>query len=525
MMWGSNEDQWVDYSPANVAGFRRWLRARYGSDAGLRAAWRDPAASIESAAPPTRAERAASRLGSMRDPALEQRAIDYVRYTSDLVADTIGAFAKAIKEATGRRKIVGAFYGYILQLCGEQRQQNAGHHSLGKVLANPDIDFLCSPTSYAFRQLGGEGTSHFMSLLGSVQAHGKLWFNENDVRTSLSGGSVGEWGRAANVAGDILQQEKELANAIVNGAAQWWFDVGGNRYDDPSLMRRIGQLTVNAAEAVELDRTPVDEIAFVTDETGPAWLRIGDPLGAWLQVQQVPTLRRIGAPVGDYLADDAPALHGRKLFIFPTSFAPTEAGRKAIDALKRDGHVLVFLDAPGLIRNGRLDEAGMEELTGIRLRLSRDPHALRVTLGGGSPLIAGMQGRTMGTDQRTFPVVWADDGEAETLGTLDDGRPGFVCKRFADWTAVFCAAPSIDLAVWVRLAEMAGVHRYIDTPDVVWASRNLIGVSVKEPGPRTIRLRAPAAVRDLWTGRLLASGAREFTAEFGDRATRVFVVK
>lgn len=525
MMWGSNEDEWVDYSPANVAGFRRWLRARYGSDAALQAAWHDPHASLDHAAVPTRAERAASTFGALRDPASEQRPIDYVRYTSDLVADTICTFARAIKQATGGKKIVGAFYGYILQLCGEQRQQNAGHHALGTVLQCSDIDFLCSPTSYAFRQIGGEGTSHFMSLLGSVQAHGKLWFNENDVRTSLSGGQTGEWGRPANVAGDLLQQDKELANAIVNGAAQWWFDVGGNRYNDPALMRRIGELTARANEALKLDRAPVDEIAFVTDEAGLAWLRVGDPLGAWLQVSQLPALRRIGAPVGDYLATDLPRLHDRKLFIFPTSFAPTDADRRAIDALKRDNHVLVFLYAPGLYRDGRIDEAGMEALTGIRLRLSRDPQALRVTLTGASPLVAGLAGQPMGYERRTFPIVWADDPASETLGALDDGRAGFVVKRFPGWTAVFCAAPAIDQRVWVRLAELAGVHRYIDTPDVVWARRELIGVSVNDPGPRTITLRAPAAVRDLWTGELLATDARQFTADFADRATRVFVIR
>ena len=40
-----------------------------------------------------------------------------------------------------------------------------------------------------------------------------------------------------------------MANVLTNGAAQWWFDVGANRYDDPTLMRRIAELTVNAVFA------------------------------------------------------------------------------------------------------------------------------------------------------------------------------------------------------------------------------------------------------------------------------------
>ncbi|MCD6352033.1 MAG: beta-galactosidase, partial [Armatimonadetes bacterium] len=350
MMWGANENQWVDYSPANQARFRQWLRTRYGDVEALRRAWGDPQVTFETAQIPTKAQRQACQFGCLRDPAREQQVLDFYLYNSDLVADTICYFAHAVKEITHRRKTVGVFYGYLLQLCGEQRQQNAGHLALEKVLASPDVDFLCSPTSYYFRQLGGEGTSHFMSLFGSVRLHGKLWFDENDIRTSLSPGKLGGWGKPADVAGDFLQQDKELANVLVNGAAQWWFDVGGNRYDDPRLMAHIAGLVRSADRALQVNREPVDEVAFAVDEDSLTYLRVGDPLGRWLLVSQLPALHRLGAPVGHYLTADLPRLRGHKLFIFPTSFAPSARDRQAIEALKRDGHVLVFLFAPGLYR-------------------------------------------------------------------------------------------------------------------------------------------------------------------------------
>ena len=268
---------------------------------------------------PVATRRLHTELGALRDPAKEQPVIDFYLFNSELVADTICHFARAIKEITKGEKVVGAFYGYTLQLCGEQRQQNAGHLALGKVLASPDIDFLCSPTSYFFRQVGGEGTSHFMSLAGSVRLHDKLWFDENDIRTSLCPGQPGDWGKPADVAGDILQQDKELANVFVHGAAQWWFDVGGNRYDDPVLMRRIGELTAKASEVLNVDRTAVDQVAMVVDEKSLCCLRPGDPLGAWLLVQQIPALSRIGSPVGHYLVTDVPRITDRKVFLLMTS--------------------------------------------------------------------------------------------------------------------------------------------------------------------------------------------------------------
>lgn len=522
MMWGGNEGEWVDFCPANTKRFQQWLRARYATDAALQAAWGNPEVTLATAAVPPKAQRQRTELGSLRDPAREQAVIDFYLYNSDLVADTIATFTKAVKGFTHGEKIVGVFYGYLLQLCGEQRQQNAGHLALEKVLACPDVDFVTSPTSYAFRGLGGEGTSHFMSLLGSIQLHGKLWFDENDIRTSLSGGQVGEWGRPANVAGDLLQQDKELANVITNGTAQWWFDVGGNKYNDPALMGRIGELAAKAREALELDRTPVDEVAMVVDEASLCYLRVADPLGAHLLVRQLPALARIGAPVGHYLASDLPRLKRQKLFLIMTSFAPSAAQRRAVEALKRDGHVLVFCHTPGLYRDGKLDETAMAEFTGLKLKLSREPQALKVALQSGHALTAGLEGTSYGVDQQSEPVCYADDPQAQVLGTLPGGQPGLVVRRFSDWTAVHTSAPMLTTELLRRLAQLAGVHLYLDTPDVVWASRDLLAVCVKDAGKATLRLPAAREVSDFYTGQAVSAKASSFETEMPDHGTRVF---
>jgi Beta-galactosidase len=57
MMWGGNENEWVDYSPANLRAFRRWLQAQYGTDQRLQAAWSDPAVTLATAVIPTKAQR------------------------------------------------------------------------------------------------------------------------------------------------------------------------------------------------------------------------------------------------------------------------------------------------------------------------------------------------------------------------------------------------------------------------------------------------------------------------------------
>ena len=287
MMWGSNENEWVDYSPVNQAKFRAWLRERYGDDESLRRAWHSRAVSLETAEIPSYRKRAAAAFGSFRDPTAEQDVIDYYTYNSWLVADTITYFAKVVKDATRRRKTVGVFYGYLLQLGGGHRIHNAGHLALRQVLESPDIDFVCSPTSYAFRQFGGLGTTHFMSLVDSVRRHGKLWFDENDVRTSISPGKLGEWGKPADIAGDKVQQDKELACVLTNGVAQWWFDVGANRYDEPELRAVVKNLARVARDAQRLDRTSSFQAALVVDAASIPYMRVGDRLGSELLGDEV----------------------------------------------------------------------------------------------------------------------------------------------------------------------------------------------------------------------------------------------
>ena len=186
----------------------------------------------------------------------------------------------------------------LLQLGGGHRLHNAGHLALRQVLESPDIDFVCSPTSYAFRQLGGLGTTHFMSLVDSVRRHGKLWFDENDVRTSISPGTLGTWGKPADIAGDKVQQDKELACVLTAGVAQWWFDVGSNRYDVPELRAVVRNLTRVAQDAQRLDRTPSFQAALVVDAASIPYMKVGDRLGSELLVRQLPRLHRAGFPVG-----------------------------------------------------------------------------------------------------------------------------------------------------------------------------------------------------------------------------------
>ena len=215
----------------------------------------------------------------------------------------------------------------------------------------------------------------------------------------------------------------------------------------------------------------------------------------------------------------------KRVIIFPTSFAPTAEDRAAVDELQRDGRTLVFLWASGLYRDGQVDETGMGDFTGIRLRAAMEPVALRVKIRGGHPLTEGLDGAEYGVGHSTWPVVYADDPEATVLGVLPDGRPGLVVRDHEGWTAIHSAAPLLPAELLRRIARRAGAHIYVPTEDVVWASRELVAVSVARGGRRTVRLPRPGTVRDLRSGEELGARVESFEADFGERATRIFAVR
>ncbi len=518
MMWGGNEGKWVDFSPANVARFRQWLQAKYRTVDALRSAWADPAVTFENATVPARREREATRLATLRDPQSERRVIDFYDYNAHLVADTIASLAKVVKEATRRKNLVGVFYGYVLQLCADQRQQNAGHTALQEVWNCPDVDFVTSPTSYAFRT-PGTGYSHFMSLTDSVKLHGKLWFDENDIRTwLLQGKPLRSWGQTDSYEETRGQLQREFANVLCQGVGQWWFDMGGGWYDDPRILADIGAMNGLAASALAWDRAPADEVAVVVDDRSLHLMQVANRLSHPLLLEQLPELGRLGAPVGFYALSDLDKLAPRKMYVFLNAFAPDVAARRAIERLKQQGRVLVWLYAPGVYREGRLDPAGMEELTGVHIAMDPHPAKLEVRTDSGA----------YGANFEVAPVFFADDPHAKVMGRLADGRAGLVRRDFGTWTTVYSSAPKLPAVLLRELAAQAGVHGYVHNPqphDVVYANRSVVAVCVSEPGLRRIVLPRVCDVFDLFDGsKPIATAAREFTVKFARNQTKLFHV-
>ena len=523
MQWGSNEDHWADYSPVNQAKFRAWLKDEYLADEALRAAWANPDVTLDSATVPPRAERARRERVFLRDPRTAQPSIDYTRYTSWLVADTIQHIARAVKEEVRGERLVGVFYGYLLQLAGQQREQNSGHHALQAVLSCPDIDFITSPTSYSGRDLG-TGYVHAMSLVDSVKLHGKLWFDENDFRTWLAKRVPPNFpGYTDTFEKTVLAQRRSFAWTFTNRLGMWWFDMGGGWYDDPRLLAEIGKMNRIAFENRDADGHSVAEIAFVVDDSTGAFLTHSNPFSWQALVAQLHELGHVGAPIAIVHVSDLDRLPSYRLYVFANLLAPREEDRLRVARKLEAGGSALWIGPAGLYRNGKLDPAGMKSLTGFPVRLVNSPAAWRVVPTAESASIGWKPASPYVSAGKVglFPSV--EEGFGTVLGAIEDtGHAGLVMREEEGQPHFYSSIPKIPADLLRAMARKVGIHLYSSHLDVVWACGDLLSITVKEGGDRIIRLPKFRRIVDLWTGETVSEQTSEFEFSLSSEDTALF---
>ena len=230
---------------------------------------------------------------------------NYFEFLSDIVAERICDLAKSAKEKLNGEKLVGTFYGYTF----ETPWRTSCHHSLDRVLECGEIDFLCSPVSYASnRELGRDHSC--MLPCDSLRAHGKLYFSENDTRTHLTGVPFPELPYFQNPVfkpkeyDDTVEMLKiHYCRSMIHGYAHWWFDMWGGWYKDPIYMGEMREFLEISKEATKKPLGSVSELAVIIDEKCYKYCK-DDRSGMALAYHFRDVLGKIGTPYDVYLASD-----------------------------------------------------------------------------------------------------------------------------------------------------------------------------------------------------------------------------
>jgi hypothetical protein len=438
--------------------------------------------------------------------------IDFYEYTQVAMVEPLEMFARAIKDETKREKLVILFYGYLFDMSPLPRgPQTSGHFALARMLECPDVDILCSPITYFDRDLPGAGA--FMVPVESVQAHGKLWLNEDDTRTYVSSPDSG-FGRVDTPQQTFWVHQRNFGNILVRRMACWYMDLPGlgwlnaqDIWDDIVRLRSIYEKHVT-------DRPPLaPEIAVIVDEKSMFYLAsssaISNPLVAGMRY----SLYRMGAPFGVYLLSDlcAGRVPEAKLYIFLNPFAVAAGEREAIHStVRRDGKLSVWFYGAGLFGEGDVGPRGTADLTGVDFGERAAARAGMLAASPGSAIWAGFPGDfAFGPETRLDPLFPPARPEAgvQVLATYaDGGDPAFVVKKTPQWASAYIGTLSAPPRLLRNLAREAGVFLYLDSDDPLQTDGAFLMVHASSAGEKALRFPGRRTVVDALSGDTLARG-------------------
>ena len=509
--------QFQDYSEASCEAFALWLEEKYETIDRLNEAWHTRLGGFHDARIPTPAERAYGWRGDLRDGIAEARTIDYYRFYSREVSAFAQKLVRAAKRVTGHRQVMGIFYGNMV-LCWPEH----AHNDMSVLLADKEIDFLASPFAYSRARAQGIHWG-FQAALDAARLHEKPFFVEADVRTSLSEPLSKSLPHASPVANDIYdgpvwlgpqtvegslgQMTRALADILTHSAALWWFDICGGWYDRPEYMafqRRAAEIA--RASLTDAAERPVSTVCVFVDEDAPNHFApsAGGTLAALIPDQMV-ELGAAGAGYHSYMLDDlervSPDEYRMAVLLAPARL--TERQRAALEKWKRGGRSVLFVLLPGFYGGG------MKETTGFDVREGEGTMTARCV----------WKNQTFPTCEPALPDVEIEPARGDVvLARLEDGRPGVVMRREAEYQVFWSLAPCVPAALLREMIALSGGHIYNYSGDPVAADTRYIALHAASDGTKRIYVPGKGALKDAFTGEVLEGNETytELRMRFGE---------
>lgn len=516
--------------------FRTFVSTRYKNDvAALRTAWGDSTVTFDTLEVPTaKQRRAGGPTEVLRNAATERRLIDWDDFQNEVMMTAVARMARAIKDETQRRKLSVMFYGYVHELSGlPNGPQSGGHLATSQLLANPDIDVLVSPVSYIDRGLGG--TAPFMPPIDSIALHGKLWLNEDDTRTHLSG-KAENYGRVDTPEHTSWIHRRNFGNLLTRGIGTWWMDLQAVGWlDDDKIWADIGVLRTNAylPELTNPTGPHRPEIAVIVDEASLSYLkysgRVSRPLLYYIRRE----LNRIGAPVGYYLLDDllADRVPAAKMYVMLNLFTLDYAKRAAVQAkVRRDGRVTIWFYAPGYFGAKSSAIESVLEMPVVPLPTQIGEPVATWKPAATHGLLSGMAGEfgandEDNVDETVTPLFGllagsAPDGPVTTLATWKNTSHGAVLvRKAANYTTIYAGTLTLPTRFFHNVAKSAGVWLWADAGTLVQTNGRWLSVTPTDGTvgqSRALRFPEPVTVINVVSGATIGTNTKSLTVKLAN---------
>ena len=518
-----NEYRMAGFDENHRRAFGAWAVQKYGSLDAVNAAWGTRFGSIDDIAVPTAEERRRGDDGNFRDPATQQRVIDFSRFHSDSVAEAIARASQEIGRVFHDRVIVGPFYGYTLEhawsTTGPQQQ---AHLALGGVLRSPDVDFHGGPYSYNSDNRAFGKPVDVNAVLDSAALHGKLAFLEEDTYTHVAKSpgdflAPGEHLKTQTLDETLAVLRRNLGVAIARGYLIYWMGLlEDGRFNLPEIWETYDPV-FQWLEGRPQRPAYRPEVALVIDEQSIPLLAEDSRAvtGRWLyELRSI--LARVDVPLGIYLQSDLDRIPDSvRMLVLATPYRIGEEEREVLRTRwMRDGRTVVFCHLADVFDNdvGKGNPGGITGIDGELIHASLQP--VSVVSPGGA--LGAEAGTLFGDPVDRAAIFWrpkaklpplnpylvVTDPDALVLARYRDDphqRASVAMKRNDNWTSVVTGVHSLTPAMWRWLATEAGAHLYLedpsgdfDHPDVVEATEDFLMLVSGRDGRRVLRVHAPA---------------------------------
>ncbi len=261
----------------------------------------------------------------------------YIEFANFKVAEAISHFAQVVKEETGNNVVVGTFYGYTLEVSNSLQ----GNHALNYILQDENIDFICSPNSYiGVRNPDWDWTEMYPA--DSIRLHGKMCFQECDIRTHLTQVlsqkdpstdpdgllEAPVWHPRGSKYQAMNEIRRSFARQLIKGNALWWFDMWGGWYADEDIMAEMATYKEIYEQSItDADRSSKAEVAVFVDESAYKYLTSGSLRGMFHDRRR--ELGLMGTPYDMYDVNDFEAVYENYKAVILLSPAKTVNMEKA----------------------------------------------------------------------------------------------------------------------------------------------------------------------------------------------------
>lgn len=445
------------------------------------------------------------------DPIADRKVIEYRRFHNELITDTVLYYAAAAQKVLNHRKIVGVFFGYILELRGK-RLWEAGHIEYDKLYNSPDIDLLATPSSYQFRDY--EDPSTVMLLSETLDHHNKMYFisfdhmnynvltlKDNPRRLSEGGEAVEALQNLAKMRTDLLEtpektitaMQREYMQKVYRRTGLWWFDMLEGWYYDDRLMAGVKDIIDVDKTIKDVKTESASEIAvFISSESMYYVNKMSEANDVYISDQRL-GLAHMGAPYDIYSMADLQSVGAEKykMILFVNAFYLSDSDRDYINTvLKKDGRSIVFTGPCDYIDGDGVSIERMEHMTGMAMeKLSvaeKEIDCGYVKYEGAVAL---------------NPVIAVTDEDARCMGTLTkSGKCGVASKNVGNSTVYYSAVGNLPARLLQEIAKESGVHIYAKAGVATFVNSAFAGVYNAREDETEITLPQNGTYREIFSG-------------------------